>query len=118
MVDDILDWHQDRSAGRATYFLCEAERQRRREKSPDEWILREGLDWGFNLLSEWMHRMQRSAAQLGSPGLMEYLARRRAWAAEQHATLRDGLAELSRLAGILSQATRTSTSPGAGISIP
>jgi len=118
MVDDILDWHQDRRVGRATYFLTEAERQRRREESPDEWILREGLDWAFDLLNEWMNRLQESAAKLASPGLMEYLAGRKSWAAEQHATLRNGLAELSRLAGILSQATRTSTSPGAGISIP
>ena len=33
MVDDILDWHQDRNLDRATYFLTEGERQRRR-RSP------------------------------------------------------------------------------------
>jgi hypothetical protein len=117
MVDDILDWHQDRGLGRATYFLTEGERQRRREESRDEWILREGLDWGFDLLNEWMDRLQQSASHLGSPGLMEYLAGRKAWAAEQHSTLRNGLAELARLTGILGQATRTNTSCSAGATI-
>jgi uncharacterized protein YheU (UPF0270 family) len=117
MVDDILDWHQDRSLGRATYFLTEGERQTRREESLEEWILREGCDWGFDLLNEWMDRLQKSAVQLGSPGLMEYLAGRKAWAAEQHSTLRNGLAELARLAGILGHAMRTKSSCGAGTSI-
>jgi hypothetical protein len=117
MVDDIFDWHQDRGIDRATYFLTEGERQRRRDESLEEWILREGCDWGFNLLSEWMTRMQESAARLSSAGLMEYLAGRRAWAAEQHATLRNGLAELARLAGIFSHATRANTSCSAGTTI-
>jgi hypothetical protein len=117
MVDDILDWHQDRGLGRATYFLTEGERQRRREESLEEWILREGCDWGFDLLNEWMNRLQESSAQLGNPGLMEYLAGRKAWAAEQHSTLRNGLAELARLAGILGQATRANTPCGAGTTI-
>jgi hypothetical protein len=117
MVDDILDWHGDRSVDRSTYFLTEGERQRRRDEPLEEWILREGCDWGFDLLNEWMNRLQKSAAQLGSPGLMEYLARRRAWAAEQHSALSNGLAELARLAGILGQAARTKTSCSAGITI-
>ncbi len=117
MVDDILDWHQDRSLGRATYFLTEGERQRRREESLEEWILREGCDWGFDLLHQWMKQMQESSAQLGSPGLMEYLAGRKAWAAEQHLALRKGLAELARLVGILGQATRASTSLSTGTTI-
>ncbi len=117
MVDDILDWHQDRSVDRATYFLTEGERQRRREESLEEWILREGCDWGFNLLNEWMNRLQESAAQLGSPGLLDYLAWRSSWAAEQHSVLRNGLAELARLADILGQATRATASCGAGTAI-
>ncbi len=117
MVDDILDWHQDRNLDRATYFLTEGERQRRREESLEEWILREGCDWGFNLLNEWMNRLQQSASLLGSLGLMEYLAGRKAWAAEQRSTLRDGLAELARLADILGQATRVNMSCSAGASI-
>jgi len=117
MVDDILDWHRDRGVDAATYFLTEGERQRRGEESLEEWILREGCDWGFALLNEWMERLQQSAVQLGSPGLMEYLAARKAWAAEQHAALRNGLAELARLAGILGQATPASASCGAGTTI-
>ena len=117
MVDDILDWHQDRSLGRATYFLTEGERQRRQEESLEEWILREGCDWGFDLLNEWMDRLQESAALLGSPALMKYLAGRKAWAAEQHSALSNGLAELARLAVILGQATRTNTSSCAGTAI-
>lgn len=117
MADDILDWHQDRSLGRATYFLSEGERQRRREESLEDWILREGCDWGFNLLIEWMNQLQESAAQLGSPSLVDYLTWRSSWAAEQHSVLRNGLAELARLAGILGQATRANTFCNAGTSI-
>jgi hypothetical protein len=117
MVDDILDWHRDRSVDAATYFLTEGERQRRGEESLEEWILREGCDWGFDLLNEWMDRLQKSAVQLGSPGLIEYLAARKAWAAEQRSALRNGLAELARLARILGQATRTKTSCSAGAQI-
>jgi hypothetical protein len=117
MADDILDWHQDRSLGRATYFLTEGERQRRCNEPLEEWILREGCDWGFDLLNEWMNRLQESAAQLGSPGLMEYLAGRKAWAAEQHSALSNGLAELACLAVILGQATQTKASCSAGTAI-
>jgi len=115
MADDILDWHQDRIIHRATYFLTEGERQRRHDESLEEWVLREGCDWGFNLLNEWMDRLQQSAVELGNPGMKEYLAGRKAWAVEQHAALRKGLAELARLAVILGQATRTNSSRGTGI---
>ena len=117
MVDDILDWHQDSGLGRATYFLAEGERRKPHGESIEEWILREGCDWGFNLLGEWMHRLQESAARLGSRSLVEYLALRSSWAVEQHATLRNGLADLARLAEILSRAAPAGMSCGAGTTI-
>ena len=66
-------------------------------------------------------RMDESIAAIrlpaSQPRPMEYLAGRKAWAAEQRLTLRDGLAELARLADILGQATRVNMSCSAGASI-
>ena len=104
MVDDILDWRQDSTTDRSTYFLSEGERQKLREESLEDWILREGCDWGFKLLNEWMAQLQQSATRLGSPGLREYLARRMSWLKEQHSVIRNGLAALADLAAIFDQA--------------
>ncbi len=104
MVDDILDWHADSSIHRATYFLSEGEQRKRPRESLDEWVLREGCVWGFDLLNGWMDQLQQSARQLGSPGLCEYLDRRRAWLQHQRSALLNGLSALADLASILGQA--------------
>ena len=101
MFDDVLDWHEDRQQGRATWFLTEAERRRDASESVDQWVLRAGSAWGFSLLAEWLEDLQRRARDLGSPGLLDFLEQREMLQREKQEEWRAGLAALTELAGIL-----------------
>ena len=104
MMDDLLDWHQDRRDGRATYFLSEGERRKRGGESLEQWVAREGHSWAFDLLEQWMRTLNARAAELGSTGLQEYLGRREDWLRQQKSTMLKGFAAISRLADVLKQA--------------
>ncbi len=104
MLDDLLDWHADRRGHRATLFLSEGERMKRAGESLDQWVVREGCAWGFDLLEQWMHHLRSSAAELGSASLQAYLGHREAWLQEQKTVMLKGFATLSQLAAILQQA--------------
>ena len=105
MLDDTIDWHSDRSGGRATYFISEGERRKRAGESLDQWVAREGFVWAFSLLEKWLENLHRQAACLGSRGLQTYLAEREVWFRQQKSTLLQGFAEISRLAAILNEAS-------------
>jgi hypothetical protein len=116
MLDDTLDWHADRRDCRATYFLSEAERQKSSAESLERWIAREGHDWAFGLLGQWMNNLRADAVKLGSPDLDAYLAHRQAWLQQQEASLRKGYRALSQLARILETAQPISASEVTDIS--
>jgi hypothetical protein len=116
MLDDTLDWHADRRDGRATYFLSEAERQKSSGESLERWIEREGHDWAFGLLGQWMDSLRADAVKLGSFDLDEYLAGRQAWLQRQEESLRKGYRALSQLARILEKAPLLSASEVTDIS--
>jgi hypothetical protein len=104
MVDDVLDWHPDRRDQRATYFLSEGERRKRAGESVDQWVVREGCAWGFELLEQWMGEMRWRAAELGSSGLQDYLGQREAWLRGQKTAMLNGFAAVSGVAVILKRA--------------
>lgn len=108
MVDDVFDWHQDCAFHRATYFLSEGERRKCPAESLEEWIMREGLTWGFDLLEQWMTQLQTSAARLGSPGLSNYLAGRKIWLQKQNSVFQNGFSALANLAELLNRAAPAS----------
>jgi hypothetical protein len=116
MLDDTLDWHADRRDGRATYFLSEAERRKRDGESLERWIAREGHDWAFSLLEQWMRDLRAEAGRLGSAGLDAYLGRRQGWLQQQEASLRKGYRALLQLARILETTPALSASEDSGIS--
>lgn len=103
MLDDILDWHVDYSAARATYFLSEGLRRRYEDESIEEWMLREGCRWGFDLLEEWLDELQQKARGLGSSRLRGYLDLRKGMLREQRSALIDGLGAIGQLAAILQE---------------
>ncbi len=110
MVDDVLDWHSDRRDQRATYFLSEGERRKRAGESVDQWVVREGCAWGFEILEQWMGGMRTGAAELGSTGLQAYLGQREIWLQGQKTVMLNGYAAVSRLADILEWAAWRSES--------
>jgi hypothetical protein len=101
MFDDLLDWHSDRQQGRATWFLSEGQRRKRADESVQQWVIREGSAWGFELLEQWMRDLQRQARELGSPGAQAFLQQREALRREKEKEWKEGYASLARLADIL-----------------
>jgi hypothetical protein len=101
MFDDILDWHEDREHGRATWFLSEAQRRKQHAESHDEWIIREGNAWGFSLLRKWMEDLLAQADRLGSLSVREFLLQRQLLSQGKERDLAAGYAALAQLAGIL-----------------
>ena len=110
MLDDLLDWHQDRRDRRATYFLSEGERRKRGGESLEQWVAREGHIWAFDLLEQWMRALNARAAELGSASLRAYLGQREDWLRQQKSTMLKGFEAISRLAEILGQASLRSDS--------
>lgn len=76
MHSDIFHWHEDLSEGVATFFLSEAHRRKLADESPTDWVLREGFQWGLELLDEWMAEIQALAPALGNEELKQYLTYR------------------------------------------
>ena len=87
MLNDLFDWRKDLAHQNDTYFLSEARRRLRPAETPAEWVIREGFQWGVELLGDWMKSMQSMAAELNSPGLSTYLRTRRALLAERVAEM-------------------------------
>lgn len=101
MFDDVLDWHEDRDQGRATYFLSEAGLRRQTAESVERWAIREGHGWGFALLDEWMKDLRVQSDVLGSVAARQFLQKRRKIARKKEVDLAAGYATLEKLACIL-----------------
>lgn len=102
MFDDILDWHEDRNHGRATWFLSEAERRKSAAESVDQWVVvGPGRAWGFARLNEWMQDLVAQAGVLGSPGARQFLEQRQRLVRAKEEDLTQGYAALAQLASIL-----------------
>jgi hypothetical protein len=103
MWNDLFDWNKDLKYGACTYFLSEAERQRRAGESIAAWVVRDGFEWGSATLQTWMANLKRLAGPLDSPDLLAYLAGRehRLW--QQKAALADSLDHLTQLAAVMPQ---------------
>ncbi len=96
--NDLFDWQRDHQRGIPTYFLGEAARRSAPGESLPAWVAREGFNWGIACLDGWMTEMDALAAEVGAPGLPEYLAARRARLAAVAEDARQGLAVVARLA--------------------
>jgi hypothetical protein len=93
-----MGWHRDDSRGAATYFLSEAERQRRPTETVLAWVARAGLAWAAGLLHTWLADMQTQAANLNCPTLAHYLDTRHRLLQTQLESTQAGLQTLAKLA--------------------
>jgi len=76
MRDDLLDWGADARAGNPTWLLSEAQRRRSDGESLAEWMGREGFAWVKVIQKTWLDETIAAAAELSSPGLLNYLRER------------------------------------------
>ncbi len=76
MRDDLLDWGVDAKAGNPTWLLSEAQRRRSNGESLAEWMRREGFAWVKQIQKTWLDETIAAAAELNSPGLLNYLLER------------------------------------------
>ena len=78
MCSDLFHWHEDLSQGVTTYFLSEAQKRKNTNESLADWVLREGFQWGMEVLDNWMTNVQSKACQLNNDDLINYLTYRQA----------------------------------------
>ena len=97
MLNDMFDWNRDLDQGRKTYFLSEAARQAP-ALATVEWVLTDGLPWGFTQLDGWMAQLLVAADALGCPPLIAYLEGRRDTVARERDGLLASLDAVARLA--------------------
>ncbi len=96
MSDDLFDWQVDLDRpDRTTYFLSQAERQRHRSEPRASWIMREGFDWGVQILLEWLADLRVRATSLSSPALDRHLAWRQEALVDSATKLRPGFRALA-----------------------
>jgi hypothetical protein len=72
-LDDLIDWCKDYSHGACTYFLCEGNRRRRAQESMHQWVVREGFEWGVDILSRWMRDLRGLSVPLRSSAVDAFL---------------------------------------------
>lgn len=97
LLNDLFDWQKDLAHKNSTYFLSESIRRLRPGETTAEWVIREGLQWGIELLDDWMVSMQAIAVKLQSPGLRAYLRTRTGLFAERVAALTEPVQAMQRL---------------------
>jgi hypothetical protein len=73
MSNDLFDFQRDLDARNATYFLSEGMRRKREAETVSGWVVREGFDWGVDLLDRWLEELASCAEACGSPGLERYV---------------------------------------------
>jgi hypothetical protein len=96
MKNDTLDWKRDLDGGTCTYFLSEAGRRGLEGESAIEWSLREGLEWGFETVKEFMDELKCAAGGLGSQDLDSYIRERERMMARQIREAKEGLNEFAK----------------------
>lgn len=101
MRNDMLGWNRDLRNGTQTYFLSEASRRKASTESIVEWVIGEGLAWGFAQLEASMQELLTAAAELDCPPLATYLEDRRSAVADQWRTLVPDVIALRRLASAI-----------------
>ena len=104
MKNDTFDWQKDLNTGTQTYFLSEAERERRENESATDWILREGLFWGFGVIKNLMLELKSVAEELENQDLSTYLIGRERMMEKQMGDLAESLNELNRLSAEVTRA--------------
>ena len=102
MTDDIFDWHQDLQLGSPTYFLSEGKRQvGAAVEDVAAWVIKDGFDWGCDLLDSWLSDLRKMAQEIQSPSLMAYLDLREELFQKQTSEARRGLKSLAQSLSVI-----------------
>lgn len=105
MADDIFDCMVDLENDNTTYLISEARRRRRAGEPLEAWILQEGIDWGVELLLEWMGELEPVAQSLQCPAIELYLQQRKDLLLTKNLESRKGRWEMARLINALNAAS-------------
>lgn len=97
MQNDLFDWRRDMQYQTRTYFLSEAERQKRSDETVAEWVVRGGFAWGVETLEVWMAKLRSLARRLASPDLGTYLEARESMMRKREEEVRHGLQNVAKL---------------------
>ncbi len=103
MTNDLFDWHKDLTHQTQTYFLAEVRRRKQPSASVAEWVVKEGFDWGCQLLGSWMAELHDLAERLESPPLTAYLQTRQAMFAQKEAEVKQGFQNIASLLAVFSK---------------
>ena len=97
MWNDIFSWVKDTRYETQTYFLSEANRSKRPGEPVIDWVIREGFNWGLEVLELWMDELELVAGDLNSSLLVGYLDDRRRTLSGQKAEALHGLKQMENL---------------------
>lgn len=106
MWNDIFDWIKDTQGQVQTYFLSESQRRKQPNEPVADWVMREGLAWGFSLLDDWMVDLRNLTKQLDSPELEKYLIQRDEKLSKQKLEAIQALEKLGKLLTSLKDSLR------------
>lgn len=71
LLDDFCDCFSDLAAGRASYLLSRASREKPPGETMEVYMIRTGLEQGYSEISKWLGEAQRRAALLESEQLLD-----------------------------------------------
>jgi hypothetical protein len=97
MHNDLFDWRRDMQHQTRTYFLSEAERQKRSAETVAGWVVREGFAWGVETMETWMAELKSLARNLNSPDFGTYLEAREAMMRKREEEVTHGLQNVAKL---------------------
>jgi hypothetical protein len=98
LENDFFGWRKDQQHGNPNLVVGEA---LRRGRDPDDWFLKEGFEWGAELLSRYANEVATDARMLACPELLAYLEARLSAHRARLDSLRRGISQQVRLESLL-----------------
>lgn len=73
LLDDFCDCFSDMAAGRSSYLLSRAGREKLPDETMESYMIRAGLEQGYVAISEWLDEAHRRAGMLASDRLAAFV---------------------------------------------
>jgi hypothetical protein len=102
LENDFLGWRKDHQHHNPSLVVSEARRRGVDSSHMEAWFLQEGFEWGAGLLERYRGQVRLTAAPLNCRPLHSFVDHRFSAHADRINDLRIGVAEIHRLAGIVS----------------
>ncbi|HXE63851.1 MAG TPA: hypothetical protein VN519_09945 [Bryobacteraceae bacterium] len=97
LLDDFCDCFSDMAAGRSSYLLSRAVREKLPGETMESYMIRAGLEQGYAAISEWLDEAHRRAEMLASERLVSFV---RTWQERVGSFWEAWLPDLKRLRGL------------------